>query len=124
MKNTKDNIRPTIQRQFDPNYHNIQGEVNTLPSETIPDMSIGIKQLLINHTRGINTDIKNYESMYDMDVPQLDDITDLEKFKYDNKIKQDKLKAKVQNEKRLQERANSANSTNNDPVDPINPPID
>lgn len=63
-----------FKRQFDPRKKLKSGLTTTLPSQCIPDMNIGIKQLLINHTRGLITEKAGIYS--NTEIPIFDDITD------------------------------------------------
>lgn len=46
---------------------------------TVPDMSLSVKELLLNHTRGIDSAITEYQEQYfeDQELQQYDDITEL-----------------------------------------------
>lgn len=71
-------MKPTIRRQFNPEYKGSEGEINTMPSQTVPDMSLSIQELLLNHSRGIHSEIKNYEGQYFEDeIPIFHDITEM-----------------------------------------------
>jgi hypothetical protein len=51
-------------------------------------MSLTVKQLLTNHARGINSNVKTYEDgYYNTEIPQFDDITEYHQFKQDLKAK-------------------------------------
>lgn len=70
-------------RQFDQSYTGAQGEKNDQPSLTVPDMSIGVKDLLRNHTRGMSSDVHEFDAMYfdNAEIPIMDDLTSMEKYK-------------------------------------------
>ncbi len=82
--------KPRFRRQFDKSLK-YKGETNNLPSKTVPDMSIGLEQLLANHTRGINQEHLYREGIYsDQEIPKFDDFTDRDDF-YDTLIEKKKL---------------------------------
>jgi hypothetical protein len=77
---TSENL--TFRRQFNPQYKPDNGEINNLPSKTVPNMSLTILQLLTNHSRGISSDIHHNEPQYfDTEIPRFDDITDAIEYK-------------------------------------------
>ena len=53
-----------IKKQFQTDPYYMPGETNTQPSLTVPDQTLGIKELLNNHTRGISSNVKMYEGQY------------------------------------------------------------
>ncbi len=94
-----------LRKQF--NYYDMPGETNNSPSLTVPDQTLGIKELLNNHTRGISSNVKMYEGQYfDTEIPQIDDLTDLDAFREDIKARETALKAKIkeENDKKVLER--------------------
>lgn len=79
-------------------YKGSETEVNTLPSKTQPDMTLSMRELLVNHTRNLGLPGTVYEPMYyDVEIPQMDDITDIEEYR---QFLQDE---KAESEKRLEE---------------------
>lgn len=51
---------------------------------TVPDMSLTIRELVYNHTRGIGVDIHQPIPQYfDMEIPRINDLTDLDAFRDD-----------------------------------------
>lgn len=93
-----------FRRQFDNSYKPEKGIVNKKPSQTRPDMSIGIKQLLINHTRGIHSDIKSHTGIFtDDDVPTFLDLTERDEYHQDLIARKNALEAQI-----LQEREDKA----------------
>lgn len=68
----------TFRRQFDPNYKGSKGEINDEKSQTVPDMSLTCRELLINHTRSIHSDVSVKEGEYfeELEIPVFVDITD------------------------------------------------
>lgn len=99
MKNIK-KITITFRRQFDPKKTKTIGQTFTKPSLTIPDMSIGVKQLLLNHTRGINNAVHHNEGIYsEQEIPIFDDITDKIAYLEDLKQQQLELEQVIKTEK-------------------------
>lgn len=89
--------------QFDPSYKGSSGEINNLPSETVPDQSLSIRQLIQNHTRGIHSDVKHYEGEYfeDQIIPNFEDLTDVVQYK-ENLVQRQK---DIENEIKLKQEA-------------------
>lgn len=76
--------KPVFRMQFDPNYKGAAGETSDKPSETVPDMSISIRKMLENHTRGTHSDVHVHEANYfETEIPRIDDITDLMLYRED-----------------------------------------
>ncbi len=70
--------RHNIRTQFDPTYKGSKGEINNLPSQTVPDMSLTVSELLQNHARGITNSVNTNEGQFfDTEIPKHDDITDV-----------------------------------------------
>lgn len=69
-----------LRMQFDETYQGHPGIEMDPTSETVPDMGISLKQLLINHTRGLPSTAKMYEAQYfeDLEIPNIDDLVDLQ----------------------------------------------
>lgn len=68
--------------QFNPNYKPTEGETNVGDSMTVPDMSLSIRELLINHSRGVSLNVNQPEPQYfDMEIPNFIDLTDREAYK-------------------------------------------
>lgn len=86
--------------QFDPEYTGSNdGEVNNEPSQTIPDQNLSVKTLLERHTRGLPMQANYHEGEYfGIEIPRIDDLTDLEEAR--NRLKQaaEEFSAKVKAE--------------------------
>lgn len=68
--------------QWNPNYLGSPGSVQSDKSETVPDQSLTIRQLVENHSRGINVPINQPKPLYfDSEIPNIQDLTDLDEFK-------------------------------------------
>lgn len=66
---------------------------------TVPNMSLTLKQLILNHTRGISSDIINREGEYfDTEIPRFDDITEMVEHKEDLLIQKKELEEKIHKE--------------------------
>lgn len=85
--------------QFDPKYKPDEGEVNNEDSKTVPDDCLSLRQLLINHSRGINSNVSNNEGIYsgDTEIPVFMDIND--KVEYQNELLQKEKELSKQIEK-------------------------
>lgn len=63
-------------------YKQVKGEVNTLPSKTIPDQSMTIKQILERHSRGLpmlGQKVPMYDDTEELTVdPRTMDLTDVQ----------------------------------------------
>lgn len=76
------NVKKRIVRvQFDIEYNGISTPIDG-SSETVPDMHMTVRQLLENHSRGIDGTTQVRQPLYfGTEIPMLDDITDVQKFK-------------------------------------------
>lgn len=93
-----------MKTQFNPSYKGTKGDTNNLPSLTVPDMNIGIKQLLKNHTRGISSNIKLHEPQYfETEIPNF--IDQVEKDQYNNMLKASKNDLGIQIKEELAKKA-------------------
>lgn len=120
--------------QFNPEYKPEIGEINTLPSLTVPDQNLSMQQLLLNHTRGIPSRTGMKEPMYfDTLIPKIQDLNDLEDYKeqlqeqineLDTQAKSDiqkaeeKRQAKIQNDKFIDSKGNPFTPDDNKPTPP------
>jgi len=85
--------------QFDETYQGHPGITIEGVSMTIPDMTLTIKELLINHTRGISSDIPELEGHYfDTEIPVLEDLTDLENYREQLKQREKELTERIKAE--------------------------
>lgn len=95
--------------QFDFEYKGDPGKKMDDTLETQPDMSLTVRQLLLNHTRGHDGQVREHTPIYfDTNVPVLSDITDVHEYKAhledqlnqtNQFIKQDLEKAEKEREK-------------------------
>lgn len=91
-------MKNLIKTQFDPSYEGSLPEKNTEPSMTQPDMTLSMRELLVNHTRGLGVMANHKEGFYyDTEIPQFDDLTDIDAYR--EYLREQKL----ENEKRVQE---------------------
>ncbi len=102
MKNSTDKtkkLHSKFRKQFQTKPPISKGEINNLPSLTVPDLTLTIKQLLTNHSRGIQSDVAYNEPLYfNSEIPTIDDIVDLKMFKEDLKKREKLLQAKIKEE--------------------------
>ena len=112
----------TIKVQFDITYGGTPGVEMDGESETIPDMNLTVRQLLENHSRGLDSNVKVRQPLYfDMEVPTIRDITDVEKYKKALELKLsavnefvEKEIAEAQEAEKVPETAEKAPSTTNE----------
>lgn len=78
--------------QFEILYKGHQGKVMDGESETQPDMSISVRQLLARHSRGMSLPPDREPLYFDMEIPQIRDITDVHEYKtlLESKLEQTK----------------------------------
>lgn len=78
------------------NYVPEKGESNTRPSLTVPDMTLSIKDILLNHTRGRALPILAQEPVYNGDVlipnPKKMDMTDVDEMRRSIREQNDEIK--------------------------------
>lgn len=108
--------------QFDFEYKGSPGKEMTGKSMTQPDMSLTIRQLLQNHSRGIdNTEHEHQPLYFDIGVPQITDITDVHEYR-DNleaKLRMTEEFIKEDQLKKQQDEQRGETSTDQTPGDPI-----
>lgn len=89
-----------FRKQFVKSYQGMPGSHNDEPSMTVPDQHLTVKQLLINHARGINSAIKNYDPQYfDTEIPVIEDIVDLMEYKEELAARQKEIDAEIKRQK-------------------------
>lgn len=73
-------MKKRFRTQFTTSYKGEKGELNTQDSVTVPDDSLSVRQLLINHTRGLATTTSQRQGVYteDMVAPIYKDITEVQ----------------------------------------------
>lgn len=93
-------------------------------SETVPDLNLTVRQLLVNHSRGTNGHVDTKEPIFfDLEIPTIRDITDVKLYKerlsetlsqVNEFIKNDKQEAKEKREadKKAKEDAEAEKITN------------
>lgn len=108
----------TFRRQFNPNLPPAKGEINTLPSVTVPDQSLTIKQLLLNHSRGIHSDIADNQGEYfeDEEIRTYYDMNDIAEHKQELIQRSQAIKERIKDEDK--------NKVPTQPVPPIPSPND
>lgn len=80
-------------------------------SITKPDMHIGLKQLLINHSRGISSNVKVHPAEYfgDEPLPEIEDLVDareyVEMLREREKAINEEIKEAIQNAKKAKDDA-------------------
>lgn len=92
----------------------ITGEINQEPSKTIPDQALSLRELLENHSRGIESDQTEYRGEYfeETEIPRFDDITDLHEYrrKLERQSKELEAQIKAENAEKKKKDAEAAES--------------
>ncbi len=71
-----------FQIQFDFDYKGNKGKEVNPESNTQPEMTLTVRQLLVNHTRGIDSKTQVKTPLYfDMEIPTINDITDVTEYR-------------------------------------------
>lgn len=72
-----------FRRQFNPNYKPSKGEKTDPISLTTPDMSLTVRELLVNHSRGIGVNVKDYgqDNYFDTEIPVFQDLNDVKEYR-------------------------------------------
>lgn len=67
-----------FRKQWVKSYKGSEGEKNTMQSETKPNETLTLRQLLINHTKGIGTNARDLGGIYTGDqlAPRFKDVTE------------------------------------------------
>lgn len=77
-----DSEKPRFQVQFDLSYDGAPGIEPKGESQTEPDMNLTVRQLLVNYSRGYNSEHLEKTPLYlDIKIPQIKDITDVQVYK-------------------------------------------
>ena len=67
-----------FKHQYDPDYKPNKGSDNQDESVTQPDMTLSLRQIMMNHTRGIGLGVNINQGIYsETDVHYFDDFTDM-----------------------------------------------
>lgn len=69
-----------FRRNFDPKYKGTKWENETGEKVTVPSMALTVKELMVRHTRGLETGVPTREGYYmeeGEEVPRILDLTDL-----------------------------------------------
>jgi len=78
--------------QFNSSYQGDPGSEQSSETQTVPDMGISLKQLLLNHSRGLPSNVAMREGHYfDSEIPQIDDLTDLQDARRNLELRQKRL---------------------------------
>lgn len=77
-------------------------EINGKPSKTIPDMTLSMRQLLDNHTRGVASAVKHYDGQYfeDQEIPIFDDLTDALEYRKEIDLQVKELEKRIKADKK------------------------
>ena len=95
--------------QFDKNYVPNEGTVNNEESKTRPDMTLSVRSLLHNHTRGMGLGVKTREGIYsETEIPIFEDITDMHEYAAHLKSEQEKLEKEIKEQAEKQRKEKEA----------------
>jgi hypothetical protein len=68
--------------QFDFDYNGSPGKQMDPKSQTVPDMSLTVRQLLQNHVRGVDSNVQQKNPLYfETQIPTIRDITDVQEYR-------------------------------------------
>lgn len=105
----KNVARRFLRVQFDIEYGGSVGKHMDSKSETMPDMHMTVRQLLENHSRGIDGKVEVRQPLYfDTEIPTLNDITDVQAFKESLEERLKQTNAFIKKEKAAAEAAKKA----------------
>lgn len=103
----KDIKKRFIRLQFDIQYAGHPGKEMDPNSATVPDMHMTVKQLLENHSRGIDSKVEVRQPIYfETEIPTITDITDVGNYResLENRLKEvNNFIAKEREEKQFKE---------------------
>lgn len=119
MKNEENMAK--FRRQFDSKYKGTtQKESSTMPSKTVPDQNISVKELLLRHTRNAPLEVRKRSGVYTEDtlIPRFqDNLIDRRQYIQDLIDRKDELQQRIKEEKDEAARAaaESMEKPNNSP---------
>lgn len=90
--------RRRLRFQFDLTYHGHPGKKPEGESDTEPDMTLTLGQLLERHSRGGHVPMQD-PVYFEMEIPTIKDITDVEQYKDQLELRLQQVKLFIQNEK-------------------------
>jgi uncharacterized membrane protein YukC len=107
-------MKPKFKTQFNAEYKGVFDEQPTGDSKTLPDQTLSIQQLLINHTRGIPSNVSHRDGEYfDTEIPRHDDIVDAKEYaealqerkkELEEQVKKDEIEISAKKEKEKKEK--------------------
>lgn len=93
-----------MRKQFTPKYKGTPGPKCDQTQVTVPDQNLTIRQLLDNHSRGLPMGAAALRAeFFDTEIPVIQDLTDIPKYKKSLQKKEKALKAKLKAEKEERE---------------------
>ena len=99
-----------IRVQWDVSYNGHPGRKIEGKSETIPDMTLTVRQLLENHTRGIDDKVRAKKPLYfELPIPVINDMTDVDRYR-------ENLKAQIKSVDEFIKNEKSAKTEEGDPL--------
>ena len=89
-----------IRVQFDIEYPGDPGKKMNQDSETIPDMNLTVRQLLENHTRGVNGQVQVRKPLYfEHPIPVINDMTDIDRLRENIILQKEAIDKFIEEEK-------------------------
>jgi len=113
--------RSRLRVQFDITYKGHPGKTPSGVSDTVPDMTLSLGQLLERHSRG--RDIPMAEPLYfDTEIPTFSDLTDVDRYKEQLERRLEKTKEFIKNEKQKQEQQKTTHEGSRHASTELTPP--
>src|SRR5690606_32997107 len=107
-----------IRVQFDLEYKGDVGKQMNQDGDTVPDMSLTIRQLLQNHSRGQQGQVVEHEPLYfETEIPTIYDITDVAKYRSQLEDRLKEVKNFIKNEQKEAEAEKAAQESETKTVD-------
>lgn len=106
--------------QFDFTYTGLDNlDMTSGESETVPDMNLTVRQLLENHTRGIDGNVQAKTPHYfETEVPTFKDLTDVDEYKEHLQHQLTQVEQFIEDERKQQEEAERQRTDEDVPKDP------
>ena len=101
--------------QFDVGYRGTKGKVMSQEQNTVPDMSLTVRQLVENHTRGHDSNVHVQKPLYfDMEIPVFRDLTDAEAYKKHLESQIQSINGQIEDERNQAAKDAAAAKANNE----------
>lgn len=112
-------MKKIVKVQFDIEYGGDPGKTMDGSTDTVPDMHLTVRQLLENHTRGIDDTTQVRQPFYfDTEIPTINDITDVEAFKASLESRLEQVNQFIQEEHKVSQNEEKEVQTASDETPP------